>query len=291
MPAMYSTPLRYPGGKAKLAPFVRALFVQNGLADGHYVEPYAGGAGIAFELLFLEAASHIHLNDVDRSVYSFWFTVLNDAEWLCNKILQTEVTVREWKRQKEIHRSRSTAKLRDLAFAFFFLNRTNRSGILNGGIIGGAEQAGEWKIDARYNKLELVRRIQKIAGYRNRISVHNYDALHFIGFELRRLPRKTLVYFDPPYFVKGRRLYQDHYGKKEHEAISFQIQNEVSQPWMVSYDNVPEIKKFYADRRHLTYSLDYSAASRSTGKEVMFFCDTLRLPEPLPAGMTIRHSL
>jgi DNA adenine methylase len=286
----YNTPLRYPGGKAKLAPFVRAILRENHLTGGHYAEAYAGGAGIAFELLFLECSRHVHLNDSDRAVYAFWHTVLNETEWLSQKISDTSVTIAQWRRQRNVYRARSTADLRELGFALLYLNRTNRSGILTGGVIGGLDQTGEWKIDARYNKTELVRRIEKIASFKSRISVYNLDAMQWLREKATALPPKTLVYLDPPYFLKGRRLYQNHYDRKDHSHIASVIQNELKHRWIVSYDNVPEIAALYCERRQLTYDLNYSAAKALIGTEVMFFSDNVRIPKCRPAAIPPRQS-
>jgi DNA adenine methylase len=282
----YNTPLRYPGGKGKLAEFVRSLFKSNSLTDGQYVETYAGGAAIAFDLLFLELASHVHLNDINAGVFSFWRTVLQDTEWLCKKIVDTPVSIAQWWKQKKVYSESGIS--REIGFAFFFLNRTNRSGILNGGVIGGLDQTGEWKIDARYNKSELVRRVQKIADYRSRISIYRKDAMEFLKQDVSNLTGKTLVYLDPPYFVKGRRLYQNHYKPRDHEHIAGIIQSTLKQLWIISYDNVPEIATLYPARRKAIYDLDYSASKRSIGSEVMFFSDAVRLPSSLPKQMHFR---
>jgi DNA adenine methylase len=77
------TPLRYPGGKGKLAAYLKSIIEANRLHDGEYVEPYAGGAAIAFELLFQEYVSRIHINDLSRPIFSFWQAVLNDTNELC----------------------------------------------------------------------------------------------------------------------------------------------------------------------------------------------------------------
>lgn len=287
MSQIFKTPLRYPGGKAKLSGFIKSVFADNSLMDGHYVEPYAGGAGIAFEVLFLECASHIHLNDIDRAVYCFWDAVVNHTDWLCKKITDTRISISQWKKQKAIHRDAANADPLELGFALFFLNRTNRSGILNGGVIGGLDQTGEWKIDARFNKPDLIQRIKKIASYRSRISIYNLDAAKFITEIISKLQQKALVYLDPPYFVKGKRLYRNHYKKNDHQVIAELIKSKISQRWIVSYDNVQDIIDLYAGHRRAVYNLDYSAAKRSVGSEVMFFCDNLVLNKPTLSGMKL----
>ena len=87
----FYSPLRYPGGKGKLTDFFHAIIEENNLSDGYYVEPYAGGASVALSLLFNEYVSKIIINDFDRSIYAFWFSVLNETRKLCELILKTKV--------------------------------------------------------------------------------------------------------------------------------------------------------------------------------------------------------
>jgi len=273
------TPLRYPGGKGKLAAYVKALISANRLEDGEYVEPYAGGAGIALELLLQEYVSRIHINDVSKLVHDFWWTVLHATDDLCRRIVDTPRTVEAWDRQKAIVMSASMHSKLDVGFATFFLNRTNRSGILNGGIIGGRNQAGPWKMDARYNPHELVARIQAIAILKSRISLTNLDALALLAKGVPQWPRKTLIYLDPPYYAKGRELYYDFYRHEDHAAVATYVQERITeQRWIVSYDNVPAICDLYSERRRVMYSIGYSARTTKQGSEVMFFSDTLTIP-------------
>jgi len=273
-----ATPLRYPGGKAKLSGYVQSLIEHNQLADGHYVEPYAGGAGVALSLLFLEFVSDIHLNDIDRSVYAFWKSAVHHTDELCDLIESTPVTMEQWYAQKEIQEKANRASLLQLGFSTFFLNRANRSGILKGGVIGGKGQAGKWAMDARFNKPELLRRVRRIGGYRQRIHLYQKDATDFISSLNQTLPSKALVYLDPPYYVKGQDLYENHYGHLDHCAIASLVQEKLERPWIVSYDNVSEIREMYKQSRRRTYSLRYSAAERSEGTEIMFFSDGLNIP-------------
>jgi DNA adenine methylase len=198
---IHFTPLRYPGGKGKLAAYVKSLLKANGLLDGEYVEPYAGGAAIALELLLHEYVSQIHINDVSRPIYAFWRSVLSQTDELCRLIVDTRISVRQWDLQKRILASPEGHDDLALGFATFFLNRTNRSGILNGGIIGGRDQTGPWKIDARFNPTELVHRITSIARMRSRISLTCKDALKFLKGNSSKWSDNTLIYLDPPYYV------------------------------------------------------------------------------------------
>lgn len=276
----FLSPLRYPGGKGKLAPFIQRVFEINHLLDGHYAEPYAGGASVALSLLSNEYASHIHINDLDRSIFAFWHSVLEETEALSRLVRDTPVTVAQWRRQRVVQRRKQTESLLELGFSTFFLNRTNRSGIIaSGGVIGGKNQNGHWKIDARYNAAELVQRIQHIAAFRDRISIYNLDAEDFLGLAAVQLPERSLVYLDPPYYVKGQQqLYASYYRTADHARIAESL---VSCPWrwMVSYDAAPEILKLYRGYSRVMYGLRYTAAESYVGEEAMFFSPELRVPE------------
>ncbi len=273
----YKSPLRYPGGKGRLAPFIGRIFEMNGLLDGHYVEPYAGGAGVALALLYGEYASKAYINDFDRSVYAFWHAVLHDTEAFCRLVRDRPLTLREWRRQRAVQQQ-PEAPLLELGFSTFFLNRTNRSGIITGGVIGGKGQQGAWSLDARFNRAGLVERIEKVARYRDRLIISNEDAVPLLRRLLPSLGQRVLVYLDPPYLVPGRqRLYANFYSDDDHAQVARLVRN-LSQPWIVSYGDEPEIRRLYRGCPRRVYSLDYSAQARYAGREVMFFSDRLKIP-------------
>ncbi len=272
----FYSPLRYPGGKGKVADYFKQVFKDNLLYDGVYVEPYAGGATVALSLLFNEYASKIIINDIDRSIFSFWHSVLNKTDELCQLINDTPVTVETWERQRQIQKDKQRQGLLKVGFSTFFLNRTNRSGILNAGIIGGRQQTGEWKIDARYNKKDLINRIERIAQYKSKIVLHNSDAIQLVKSLRKTLPAKSLFYFDPPYYVKGKDLYLNYYQDKDHQDIATEISKVSNQKWIVTYDDVSQIRKLYSGYRKKPFKLFYSAGSANKeGKEIMIFSDNI----------------
>jgi len=273
----FYSPLRYPGGKRKLSNYIKLLLGQNDLLGAHYIEPYAGGAAVALELLFEGYASHVHINDLSRSVYAFWYTVLYETESLCSRIRETAVTMDEWHHQRAIQERAFEVPLLDLGFSTFFLNRTNRSGIITGGVIGGKNQNGYYRLDARYNVEDLTDRIRRLASHRSQVSIYDQDASVFITKVLPSLPHNTLVYLDPPYYSKGKDLYENQYEYKDHKRVSDLVSN-IDQCWVVTYDNTPEIVQLYKGYRRVVYHLNYSAAERYGGAEVMFFCDGLTIP-------------
>lgn len=277
------SPLRYPGGKGKLARFMKEIVRANGLSDGRYVEPYAGGAAVAWELLLTGVVRRVSINDISLPVFAFWYSVLNFTDELCHLIHECPLTVEEWDRQKDVFRRPNEEDYLSLGFSFFFLNRTNRSGILNGGVIGGRDQSGKWKMDARFNKPDLISRIKKIASLKERIEVTNLDAVKFIEANAKRFSNKALLYIDPPYFEKGRFLYHDAYRADDHAAVAESVNALNGLNWVVSYDDVRPIHDLYADSPWLQYTLNYSARNITRGREVMFFSKNLIVPVmPVP---------
>jgi DNA adenine methylase len=275
----YVTPLRYPGGKGRLTQTVIDILRANNLVGGHYVEPYAGGAAIALSLLTLEYASHVHINDLNRSIHAFWKSVLEETDDLCRLISSKRISMAEWRRQRAVQSDPDASTL-ELAYSTFYLNRCNRSGIILGGVIGGKDQQGPWKIDARFNKKELMARVEWIATLNHRITLHNLDAAALIDTVLPTIPRRSLIYLDPPYYVKGKGLYEDHYQHQDHAVIAEKVKL-LAHPWIVSYDNTPQIREIYTGVRHKTFGLRYSAQARYEGSEIMFFSDQLTIPDEI----------
>jgi DNA adenine methylase len=276
---LYS-PLRYPGGKAPFAPFIAKVMEGNGVAGGHYLEPYAGGAGVALDLLFHGHASHIHINDADPAVYAFWIAVTQHSGALLKLLESTPITIEEWFKWRSVLREERNVSLIEKGFATLFMNRTNRSGILKAGVIGGKDQDGDYKLDARFKKEIVAARILEIAKRADNISVYCEDSLHLLNRCSEFLPKQSLIYLDPPYYVKGKGLYRNYYQHDDHVAIAKTIQNKTFKwPWVVSYDNVKEICVMYQLSRSLSYGLNYTAHRRYVGNEIMFFSQYLDIPD------------
>jgi len=266
------SPLRYPGGKAKLAQFLAGVLQRNGHVRSEYVEPYAGGAGIALQLLFEEYVDRVVINDADPRVCSFWWAVTRRTPEFIELVRATPVTVDVWHRQREIYaRCDFEAPLR-LGFATFFLNRTTRSGIVhNGGPIGGYDQTGNYKIDARYNSKELVRRIVRIGAYADRIETRGEDGQDLLVDLARDGDRaeRAFVYLDPPYYAKGRALYMNHFTPQQHQSLAAFLKDSPGFDWTLTYDDVAAIRRLYKGFSLLSFSLSYTAYERRLGSELL----------------------
>lgn len=272
------SPLRYPGGKYKLYSYIKELVNQNNSST--YIEPFAGGSAISFALLFEGVVKKVIINDYDYSIYCFWHCVLNNPDELINLIFNTPVTIEEWHKQKEIRKNIYNYDPLKVAFSTFFLNRTNRSGIIDkAGPIGGLEQNGEYKIDCRFNRITLAKKIKEIARYRDNIFLHNMDAMEFIEEEILNTKR-SFTFFDPPYYNKGHGLYTNFYNHGDHENLAKTINTLLkNRKWIVTYDTANEIKQFYHKSPFISFSLSYTLQSKKSGLEYMFFSKNInRLP-------------
>lgn len=275
---MAASPLRYPGGKAKLFGYFAEVVKKNDLYRSTYCEPYAGGAGLALKLLSMGFVENISLNDIDESIFAFWTSALHTPDEFCTLLDGVDATIDEWHRQKAIWQARDVSKPLTLGFAAFFLNRTNRSGIIEGaGPIGGYEQKSVWTLDVRLNKSQLIKTIQGLQAFRERISLSNLDAIDFIEEKFKS--DNTFCYLDPPYYVKGSKLYRNFYRHEDHCRIRDVLARNRSAKWVVSYDDAPQIREIYTGFYPVSYSLNYSAGRKSTGSEVIYFSDSLNAPE------------
>lgn len=268
------SPLRYPGGKVSLYDFLKKMLKKNNIIDGIYAEGFAGGGGAALKLLMLEDVNEIYLNDNDIFIYKLWYSILHNTEELLRKIYDTEVTIEEWQYRKSILKSKNlTDNYSDIEIAFttFFLNRCNRSGILKAGVIGGIEQNGDWKIDARYNKKDLMKRIELISFYKDRIKLSNKDVISFLK-QISKLKNSTsdiLVYLDPPYVKQGKDLYLNYFEKEDHIKLSKYLQKDFKNLWITSYDDNELIHSIYKEVTKNIFEFNYFANKTKIGRELI----------------------
>ena len=276
------TPLRYPGGKSVTTPLFIDLIKVNELKGVSYAEPYAGGAGTAINLLLGGYVDRIFINDASIGIYSFWRYVLEESDSFIKTILETPVDLEHW---RYFHEFVKTAKCPsfELGFATFFLSRTSRSGILTAGPIGGTteekQNRAKYRIDCRYNKTDLISRIQKISKHRGNIVVSNKDAIDF----LITLPEDgmNLVYLDPPYFNQGKYLYLNYYSSDDHKFLSEYLSQTTNFRWVLSYDNVAEIRDFYKCFDLYEFQLNYTAQRIKYGSELLTHSPDLKMPNEL----------
>lgn len=261
------SPLRYPGGKASLAGLFADLIGKLGLKQARYVEPYAGGAGAGIALLREGIVDDLVINDIDPAVHAFWHSVVNDTSAFLELVNSIPLTTTEWQNQRTIYRTGDQNDKLRLGFAFFFLNRTNRSGILNAGVIGGLKQEGTYKIDARFNRHTLVERIQAIGSLAGRITVTDLDGRTVI--QRYGSDSSTFMYIDPPYVEAGSRLYLNAFDGRDHQALAAVVNDVDTAHWLMTYDKAPLIESLYKGKFQCTLEISYSAHNPGKAEELL----------------------
>lgn len=263
------SPLRYPGGKFKIYNKVKNLIEINELSNRSYVEPFAGGFGIGLRLLHDNVVPTAVLNDFDPHIYNFWHTILNNPDEFLRIMTDTPITIDERERQKEIYHDNNADQIRD-GFATFFLNRVNFSGVITGGPIGGFTQSGTYKLDCRFNKEEIKNKVEQIALLRDRIELYNYDASMLIAQHLQERIQECFFNIDPPYVVKGHRLYTNYFKEENHRNFERIIAEHLGDCcWIVTYDDCELIRDIYRDYYMVDYDILHNAGGSVQGKEVV----------------------
>lgn len=280
------SPLRYPGGKALLAAYISGVIEENYLTGCSFYEPYAGGASVSLELLRLGFIADAVLIERDPLVYAFWWSVLNQTDALCAAVDACPVTLDTW------HQLQPTKAVTDphnceysllqLGMAGLFFNRTNFSGIMGAGPIGGENQQSAYKIDCRFNREKLKRQIGTVAQFADRISIHFGDAIQFLQRHTEQLSTGfSFTYIDPPYYLQGKKLYRHWYIDDDHAALAKFIRMQ-AYPWVLSYDDHPRIRELYADNQMQPIYLDYKVKSNRTAQELVI--SNLVIPPPVYGG-------
>lgn len=266
-----TNPLRYPGAKSKLVPYIKELLISENLTDCVFLEAYGGSAAVSLALLREGIVSKIKINEFDPLIYSFWYSVFNHTDELIAMINETDISLENW---NYISQYRDPEFIRDkdiveIGFAGLFLNRTNFSGILKANPLGGKKQESKYKIDCRFNKVAIVKCIEELSTYRKHVSVYNMDALAFLQRHTRyNRHRKTFAYIDPPYYEKGPGLYRHFYTHENHLALANFMKNK-AYPWLISYDDTEEIRDMYSTSKKQTIYLDYSINTHRKGEELL----------------------
>ncbi|MBQ0977567.1 DNA adenine methylase [Micromonospora sp. M61] len=273
----FISPLRYPGGKAKLGPYFARILASQPATIETYAEPYAGGVGAGLHLLAEGHISHLMVNDLNPGIAALWRCIIQQPDEIIERIQSEDVSLDAWHRHRDVYLNPADKSDLDLGFSTFFLNRCNRSGILTARPIGGLDQSGKWKIDARFNRAELAARIRKIGSLPGSISVSEKPALDFLAAVSRRV-KPVLLYVDPPYLVKGEELYMSSHSWSDHEKLAEAL-SKSRHPWILTYDVDDRVRSLYPSNRCLRYSISHTAQTQKVGREFMLFSRGLRVDD------------
>ncbi len=278
----YTNPLRYPGGKYRLTSYIEQLIISEGLRNSVLIEPFAGSAAVSLYMLQKGLCEQIVINDADILISSFWRCVFTHTDALIEKINSTPITVETWRAMDPLRQYANLDQadnLLQLGFAGLFFNRTNFSGILSANPIGGLSQKSEYKIDCRFNKLQITRSIRDLSALRERVTVLGFDALDCLDLFSRQ--RNAFFYIDPPYYEKGKMLYRRYYTDNDHTALAERL-HQIRVPWLISYDDCDFIRGLYQNPAITAQGvyLDYFVRTKQQVNELLL--SNLRIP-PLSA--------
>nr|WP_301003537.1 DNA adenine methylase [Arsukibacterium sp.] len=269
------SPFRYPGGKGKLSKFLALFLTSNDLKGTKFVEPFCGGAGGSLPLLEAGIISKLILNDANPFIAEFWQSAINHTASLTKEIRKVNVNLKSWHKYRDIFEGNVDSSDLDKALSVFFLNRTNRSGILHAGPIGGQAQNGNYLIDCRFNKVDLIQRIENIAKLRRNIVVKSEDASSLV-FKLDK--ENCFIYADPPYVKEGKNIYKKYcFNSYQHTAFSNAIKHQ-NNPWLISYDDDPLVHELYAKSGINVIELSYVMNKARVGRELLIASSTMKMP-------------
>lgn len=243
--------------------YVAELLIRNSLRPKLFVEPFAGGAAVALQLLHSSLVDRIALGERNPLIASFWKAVFKEPEWLIERIANISVTLRQWK----FFRNNSFQTDRDRALACLFLNRTSFSGILapTAGPIGGQEQESEYPIDCRFPVETLTKRIRQAATLSDRVSfvhVGDWEATIARAKKLGFKDSEVFYYLDPPFYQKAERLYEFYFAEADHERLHCFL-GSLTSPWLLSYDPAQQVIAMYSSNGSGPRSIEllYSVAA------------------------------
>lgn len=280
---MMHSPLRYPGGKSDFVATAFEIFEKSGFTGLPVVEPYAGSAAVSLGLLDFGLTSHVTLLERDPLLYCFWASVFDRPDELIAAFQDLPITIDTWHRLRPLLLVEKPNKRQflEVGLAGLFFNRTNFSGILNAGPIGGKGQRSKYKVDCRTNKDEIISRLLALAMFSGKVDVHFGDAIDFIKKNSKS--NSCFYYLDPPYFTKGELLYRHHYGVREHQQLAAALDT-VEFPWLLSYDDHHVIEFLYRNHYLSRLAFRYSAHSPKNHQELLISSFELPLSD-----MHLRH--
>jgi DNA adenine methylase len=276
------SPLRYPGSKRKLLKYFDKVLSFNNMAPQILVEPFVGGGSVFLHFLLNKNTKKIIIADKDILIYSFWKTLFCECSHLIRFIKSVKVNLNTFDRYRTISDNPNKHSITTLAEACLFLNRTSFSGILNSGAgpIGGRRQTSQYKIDCRFGRENLIKKIEKIAAFRNRVTVLCCDWADTINYAIKSLkypPNEILFYLDPPFYKKADQLYRHFFEERDHEILRNTVIG-LKQSWILSYDKARQIEKLYSNSKSLHVQAPYSINSPATRLEKELIITSFKLP-------------
>jgi DNA adenine methylase len=238
---------RYPGGKKRfknfIIPYIRKFLVNN---DYEYVEPFFGGGSVG--IFVLNNINKICINDKDESLCCLWNSIIHKPNELIDLINEFNPKKEDFFDIKKILIENKDCGIDNLEIGFkkLIIHQISYSGLGTkaGGPIGGKSQKSKYSVDCRWNPVNLKKEIKKISKLFNRVDIRNGKCTNFDFEKILSNKTKSFFYLDPPYFIKGRELYEESFNGQDHVRLMKNLrQNE--NPWLLSYDNCSYVRDLY----------------------------------------------
>src|SRR3990167_6998031 len=279
----FYSPLRYPGSKRKLCNYLDKILAKNNYSPQVLIEPFVGGGSVFINFLLRHKEGKVVIEDKDELIYNFWKTLFDEPSYLIRFVKKVRVDLKTFDRYRHVSSHTDKFSRKKLAEACLFLNRTSFSGILNNsaGPIGGREQKSIYKIDCRFGRENLIKKIKSISAFKNRVVVLPYnweETLKYVAGEDKYKNARLLYYFDPPFYKKAAQLYRYHFDNVSHKNLRDRLMK-LKQAWILSYDRAQEIQNLYSAFTRINVSMPYSINSPAKRLEKELIITPLKLPK------------
>jgi DNA adenine methylase len=285
------TPLRYPGGKTWLLPYINDFLKFHKIQLGTIIEPFAGSASVSVGLLKSGIADNAVLCENDPMIISFWKSALYSSEEFVELIKNTDISMDTWYEFKKYLANDAPTKYSDLeiGFAFLFYNRTNYSGIITAGPIGGRRQLSKYSIKCRFNPERIIKKVSQLSALNERIEIIHGDGNEYLRKFTGNQEENIFIYVDPPYYDAGKVLYRKFFAIDDHMELEG-ILTHINSPWLASYDDVNFIRNLYKSSKSQYVYTDYQAGNLKRGSRELLLSN-LKIP-PITAKLkTSNHKI
>jgi DNA adenine methylase len=287
----YASPLRYPGGKARMAPWLTDTFeaLLWPMDVEIWLEPFGGGAGAALTALASGRVPEAWIVEANPALAAFWTTVMNDGPAMADRVERTVPTLGMFQDSRQTVAAALDGERIDtfkLGLAAFILNRCSRSGMIlpSVGPIGGKAQTGLHTVAARFNAAALADRIRTVHALGDRFKVFAGDGISFLeDLPASGVQDEVFCFVDPPYIGVGNDLYAIGMDDDLHQRLANAL-NRLTAPWLLTYDAHPQIPQLYPDSQVLEFDIPHTAGSSRVGTEYLVLGPGMGAPETNPLG-------
>jgi DNA adenine methylase len=299
---------RYPGGKSKFRDEILTAIAATSNDAMEYREPFFGGGSVG--LMVLEDNDHTKqvsqdpfdllfsfdtptkgknakektfgyrsfwINDKDVGIFSLWNAVINNPEELKELVNSFKPSIQAFDDYKQFFLDNPTpttiSEIVECGFRKLAIHQISYSGlgVKSGGPLGGRNQDANTKypIDCRWSPSNICKKIDLI--HKQFISVDARVTNSDFAAMITDTSRPAFIYLDPPYYMKGGDLYQHAFTEDDHRRMA-DLLRVCPHPWVLSYDDCPEIRDLYSWARieafDAKYTIQQTKVETDNGKKI-----------------------